>query len=88
MSFQSNQKKILFPNIMVFDLETGGFSKDKNPIIEFAGIVLDSELSEIDRLEFVILPYNPELEYTAGALKANGFTMGEIEKRGGSKVAC
>lgn len=80
--YQSDVTKTIFPNIMVYDLETGGFSKDKNPIIEFAGIMFDSEMNEIDRLEFVILPYDERLEYTDGAFKANGFSHGEIQKRG------
>lgn len=82
MSYQNNVKRTLFPNIMLYDLETGGFSKDKNPVIEFAGIMYDCELNELDRLEFVVLPYNDKLEYTDGAFKANGFSHGEIQKRG------
>lgn len=81
MGFGSDNKKE-YPHVVVFDLETGGFSPTKNPLIEFAAIVVDNTLKEVARKEWVILPYNDELEYTSGALQANGFTMGEINKRG------
>lgn len=71
-----------YPNIIVFDLETGGFSPQKHPLIEFAAIAINNNLEEVGRCEWVVLPYSDEKEYTPGAFKANGFTMGEIHKRG------
>lgn len=78
----AKEDKNIHPNIVVFDLETGGFSPEKHPIIEIAVLSLDCELEEVERKEWIILPYDNEKEYTAGAFKANGFTMGEINKRG------
>ena len=69
----TNRKE--YPNIIVFDLETGGFSPVKNPLIEFAAIAIDNNLKEIGRCEWVVLPYNDEKEYSQGVFKANGFTM-------------
>ncbi len=78
----NNNKKKEFPNIIVFDIETGGFTHEKNPIIEIAAISIDSKLKEVERFEVVVLPYGENKKYEVGALRANGFTLVEIEKRG------
>lgn len=71
-------------NIIVYDIETGGFSKEKNGLAEIAMIAIDIEtLEELERYEAVIAPYdNTEGErvtYTPEALKINGLTMKQIE---------
>ena len=44
-------------NYIVFDCETGGLYEDKNPITQYAAVVLDgSTLKEIDRLVGLTLP--------------------------------
>lgn len=64
---------------LVFDFETGGFSPTKNPAVEFAGIWIDPvEFKEICRYESIIKPFDPKLEITEGALKANGLTRDQI----------
>lgn len=46
-------------NYCVFDCETGGFDKKKNPITQFAAIILDGcTLKELDRWETFIKPYD------------------------------
>lgn len=72
-------------NIVVFDLETGGFKAGIHAVCEVALICLDSEtLQEVDRYESLIQPYcdrsGKELEYTPGAFKANGLSMKKISK--------
>ena len=71
-------------NIIVYDIETGGFSKEKNGLAEIAMIAIDIEtLEELERYEAVIAPYdNTEgvrVTYTPEALKINGLTMKQIE---------
>lgn len=71
-------------NIIVYDIETGGFSKEKNGLAEIAMIAIDIvTLEEVDRYEAVIAPYDnldgERVTYTAEALKVNGLTMKQIE---------
>ena len=49
-----------FKNILVYDLETGGFSENYNPITEFAGVVVSTENLEIIE-EFSIM-FRPRLD--------------------------
>lgn len=47
-----------FKNFFCYDLETGGFSSEINPITEFAGVIVDNQNLEIqDQLTFLIKPY-------------------------------
>lgn len=71
-------------DIVVWDIETGGFKKEENGLAEIALIVIDSEtLEEKDRYETVIAPYElPSGQmstYTSGALNVNGLTLKQIE---------
>lgn len=64
------------PPILVMDFETGGLESQINPVTEFAGIFLYGDtLEEICRYEAILQPYNPELIYDPGALKATNITM-------------
>lgn len=46
-------------NYCVLDCETGGLYKDKNPITQFAAIILDGRtLKELDRWETFVKPYD------------------------------
>ena len=63
---------------IVFDVETGGLDEKKNPITQYAAVVLDGcTLKEIDRLETFIKPYN-NLIIDPAALKATMVTMSDI----------
>lgn len=45
-------------NYIVFDCETGGLDPTKNPITQYAAIILDgSTLKELDRFETFVKPY-------------------------------
>ena len=45
-------------NYIVFDTETGGLDETKNPITQYAAVVLDGcTLKEIDRWETFVKPY-------------------------------
>ena len=46
-------------DVIVWDIETGGFKKEEHGLVEIAMIVLDSEtLEEKDRYEAIIAPYD------------------------------
>ena len=46
-------------NYIVYDCETGGLDETKNPITQYACVVLDFKtLKEIDRFETFVKPYN------------------------------
>lgn len=71
-------------NIVVYDLETGGFTAGVHGVCEIAMIALDIHtLEEIDRYESVIQPYQrldgSSMEYTDGAFKVNGLSMKKIQ---------
>ena len=71
-------------DIVTFDIETGGFSKEENGLAEIAFIVMDSDtLEEIDRYETIVAPYElPSgnmTTYSPQALAVNGLTMRQIE---------
>lgn len=77
------------PNFVVWDLETGGFSPEKNPLVEVCLICYDGvTLEEIDRYEALVKPYyeNPvtkePMVYTDGAMNAHGVTIQELEEDG------
>ncbi len=71
-------------NYVVLDCETGGLDATKNPILEIALVILDTDLNEVLRYETYIKPYD-SLEVTKEALRANGIKMQEVEKSGISK---
>jgi len=73
-------------NIIVFDLESGGFltKEHTHGLCEIAMIAIDANtLEELGRYEAIIAPYKTfsgELTtYTEGALAINGLTMAKIE---------
>ena len=79
----------VMPNIVVFDIETGGFSGSKNPLVEVCFICYDGvTLEEIDRYEAIIAPHyeNPltkePLEYTTGALNIHKISIAMMEEVG------
>lgn len=65
-------------NITILDCETGGLSKDENPITSIALLTVDSiKWKEINRFETFVKPYN-DLEITQKALDYTMVTMKEI----------
>ena len=43
---------------IVFDVETGGLDETKNPMTQYAAVILDGcTLKEIDRFETFLKPY-------------------------------
>jgi len=73
-------------NFCVIDCETGGFSSEKNPIVEIAVVILNYKLEEVGRYDSLIRPYDDSLEITDGALQANGLTREEIDQGEDIKV--
>ena len=65
-------------NYLVHDCETGGLNPEKNPITQYACLVLDAvTLKEIDRYETFIKPYN-DLKIEQRALDGTMVTMSDI----------
>lgn len=67
-------------NYIVFDCETGGLYEDKNPITQYAAVILDgSTLKEIDRWETFVKPYD-DLVIEQDALDRTMVSMSDINK--------
>lgn len=74
-------------NYIVFDTETSGLSPGtiKSPkaiIMEFACIVLDHELKEVERMEFYIKPYIENPEYSQKALDTHNIPINRTIDKG------
>lgn len=67
-------------NYIVYDCETGGLDETKNPITQYACVVLDFKtLKEIDRFETFVKPYN-DLVIERQALEHTMVTMSDIRQ--------
>lgn len=67
-------------NYIVFDCETGGLDETKNPITQYAAVVLDGRtLKEIDRWETFVKPYG-DLVIEKQAIEHTMVTMSDINK--------
>ncbi len=67
-------------NYIVFDCETGGLDENKNPITQYAAVVLDGKtLKEIDRWETFVKPYG-DLVIEKQAIEHTMVTMSDINK--------
>lgn len=67
-------------NYIIYDCETGGLDETKNPITQYACVVLDyNTLKEIDRFETYIKPYN-DLVIQKEALEHTMVSMTDIKK--------
>lgn len=67
-------------NYLVHDCETGGLDADKNPITQYACIILDGRtLKELDRYETFVKPYG-DLKIDEVALKKTMVTMSDIKR--------
>lgn len=65
-------------NYIVYDCETGGLDETKNPITQYACVVLDFKtLKEIDRFETFVKPYN-NLVIEKDALEHTMVSMSDI----------
>jgi DNA polymerase III epsilon subunit-like protein len=65
-------------NLIVFDLETSGLSKDKNAIVEIAACAFNNELVDLKEYESGVMRVYDNREITQGALDANGITREQI----------
>lgn len=70
-------------NKMIFDLETGGYNKEKNALCELGAIVVNSDNEIIDTLQFYVKPYCREASselcsYKPDAMGVNGITEQQI----------
>lgn len=65
---------------IVFDCETGGLDPTKNPMTQYAAVILDGKtLKEIDRFETFIRPY-ADLVIERQALEATMVSMSDINR--------
>lgn len=65
-------------NYIVFDCETGGLDETKNPITQYAAVILDGKtLKEIDRWETFVKPYS-DLVIEQEALDRTMVSMSDI----------
>ena len=65
-------------NYIVFDCETGGLDETKNPITQYAAVILDGKtLKEIDRWETFVKPY-ADLVIEQEALDRTMVSMSDI----------
>jgi DNA polymerase III epsilon subunit-like protein len=70
-------------NIVVFDWETGGLTCQKNPVTEFAGLIIDTvTLESIAAYDNLVKPYDPALVYEARAMEITGLSKEKCEKEG------
>lgn len=72
-------------NIALTDLETGGFNKEKNGILEIGIIILNHKLQKIDEYRSLVKPYNREgsdemVSYKEDAMKVNGYSEQELKE--------
>lgn len=70
-------------NILITDLETGGFMPDKNPLTELGILVIDGEtFEEKYRYNTYVKPYDDSLYMTKDAIKLTGITPELCEEKG------
>ena len=62
---------------LIVDLETGGFSAEKNPVTEVAMVVLDCELNIVKEYSSLIKPYG-DLVLSKEALQVTGLSIEEL----------
>lgn len=69
--------------LIAFDVETGGFSSEKNPLCDIALVAFDPFTDSIlDTYQGFIKPYMPSQAYTGGAMKVNGLSLPFLEQNG------
>ena len=73
-------------NFLVLDLETGGLSFEKNPILEIGCVAINNNLEDIGQYQSLIKPYDSSKKIEEQALKANGLTLDEVNKGKDSKI--
>jgi len=71
---------MILSNYIVYDVETGGLDPKKNPITQFACVILDGKtLKELDRFETFVKPYN-DLVIDKDAIAHTQVTMSDIKR--------
>jgi len=70
-------------NYILFDWETGGFDCKKNPVIEFAAIVLrGTDYEQLLSYDNIIRPYDEKLVYEPEAEKVHGISKERAQQEG------
>lgn len=74
-------------NRAIIDIETGGFSKSKNGIVQIGLIVFDENYNIIDEYNSLIIPYynatgDALMEYTQGAEEIHGHSVEKMHREG------
>lgn len=72
---------------IVLDIETGGFSKDKNGICEIGALKVDEDGNVIEEFDIMILPYKRKdsddlVSYKEDAMKIHGITEDDLYTMG------
>ena len=72
MPFPKVDLSKLFKRCIIVDVETGGFSKEKNPLLEVGALVVDEHLDIVDSFHTYVFP-DLRLKVEAGAAEVNGY---------------
>ena len=70
-------------NKIIFDIESGGFAKEKNALCELGAVVINADNEIIDSLQYYVKPYKREMSeelcsYKPDAMAVNGITEQQI----------
>ena len=79
-------------NKIIFDIESGGFNKDKNALCELGAIVVNADNEIIDKIQYYVKPYRREMSeelvsYKPDAMVVNGITEQQIAEGASSRVS-
>jgi DNA polymerase III epsilon subunit-like protein len=72
MSFPKVDLSRRFKRCCIVDVETGGFSREKNPLLEVGVLVVDHHLDVVDHFHTYVMPA-PGLVVEPGAAEVNGY---------------
>ncbi len=90
---EAQKKEMGSKNYAIIDIETGGFSKEKNGICEIAVLIVNSSLNVEEEFTTLIKPYKREpqfigedgnefVSYKESAMQVNGIDLDEMEEKG------
>ena len=70
-------------NKIIFDIESGGFNKEKNALCELGAIVINADNEIVERLQYYVKPYRRDMSeelvsYKPDAMAVNGITEQQI----------
>jgi len=61
-----------FQRAVIVDIESGGFSREKNPLLEVGALLVDHNLNILDHFHTYVVP-DPALTVDPGAAEVNGY---------------